>query len=169
VTRALRPLCLLLALLPAACAGPPRAGAADRHAAAVASVLDELHEAAARADGERYFALFTPDAVFLGTDDSEHWTIDRFRAYAEPSFAQGRGWTYTVADRRVALAPGGRAAWFEERLDNEKYGRCRGSGVLLRTDRGWKIAQYNLTVPVPNDLLADVAAQIRRHSPPPAP
>jgi hypothetical protein len=29
-------------------------------------------------------------------------------------------------------------------------------------DRGqWKVAQYNLSVPIPNDLVLDVAAQIR--------
>ncbi|MFN9993591.1 MAG: nuclear transport factor 2 family protein, partial [Phycisphaerales bacterium] len=41
------------------------------------------------------------------------------------------------------------------------YGECRGSGVLLRLNDEWKIVQYNLTVPIPNDMLADVARDIR--------
>ena len=39
-------------------------------------------------------ALYAPDAVFIGTDAGERWTIDEFEAYAEPHFSAGRGWTY---------------------------------------------------------------------------
>jgi hypothetical protein len=48
-------------------------------------------------------------------------------------------------------------------LVNEKWGVCRGSGVLVRSSSGgeWKIAQYNLSVPIPNDLLPGVAEQIK--------
>ena len=37
----------------------------------VAAVLDDLHDAASKADGPRYFSLFAPDAVFFGTDAGE--------------------------------------------------------------------------------------------------
>ena len=40
-------------------------------------------------------------------------------------------------------------------------GRCRGSGVLVRSDAGWKIAQYNLSVPVPNSMVVTMAAAIQ--------
>lgn len=138
-----------------------------RHAqtvSAIGAVLDDFHDAASKADETRYFAHFAPSGVFLGTDDSERWTVAEFRAYAHPHFSQGRGWTYTPASRHVAFTREGDAAWFDEQLDNAKYGRCRGSGVLLRDPRapgGWAIAQYNLTVPIPNDLLESVAGQIR--------
>ena len=128
---------------------------------AVATVLDSLHDAAAKADEPRYFNLFAPDAIFYGTDDAERWTVDEFRAYAHPYFSQGKGWTYTAADRHLFFSADGRTAWFDERLDNAKWGRCRGSGVLIKIDNQWKIAQYNLTVPIPNDLLPSVAEQIR--------
>lgn len=127
------------------------------------AVLDAFHDAAARADGPAYFGLLTEDAVFLGTDASERWTKDQFRAYAEPYFNQGKGWTYTPRERHVGYAPGGATAWFDELLWNEKYGVCRGSGVLVRTGGGWRIAQYNLSVPVPNDLLPEFAERIRAH------
>ena len=47
------------------------------------------------------------------------------------------------------------------RIDNATIGESRGSGVLVREDGAWRVAQYNLTVPVPNEILRDVADQIR--------
>lgn len=125
----------------------------------IVGVLDSLHASAAKADGKAYFGLFAPDAIFLGTDASERWTLAQFRAYAEPYFAKGQGWTYTVSERTVTRE--GSVAWFDERLSNAKYGECRGTGVLIKRGGEWKIAQYNLTVPIPNDLLPKVAEQIR--------
>lgn len=128
----------------------------------VERTLDTLHAAAARADEAAYFELYTPDAVFLGTDATERWTLDEFKAYAKPHFAAGRGWTYTVIERRVTLGPDGQTAWFDERLQNAKLGECRGSGVLVHGDGDrWRIAQYNLTIPIPNELAEEVAGRIR--------
>ena len=142
---------------------PVAAGDADTDAQAVAVVLDRFHQAAAEADGAAYFALFVDDAVFLGTDVTERWTLPEFRAFAEPYFADGRGWTYTATERHVDVAPGGDTAWFDEVLWNDRYGTCRGTGVLLRTPVGWRIAQYHLTIPIPNELAAELTARIREH------
>jgi hypothetical protein len=139
-------------------------GAVLAQDAAIAAVLDDFHLAASQADGKRYFEHFTSGAVFLGTDATERWTVDQFRAYAEPYFAQGKGWTYVVTSRHITVSEDGRHSWFDESLNNEKYGECRGSGVLLRIGEEWKIAQYNLTVPIPNDMLADVARDIRKRA-----
>ena len=119
----------------------------------VAETLDALHAAAARADGEAYFRLFTPDARFIGTDATERWTLSEFLAYAEPYFARGQGWTYTPVERTVTLAPIQClcVAWFDEVLDSDSYGVTRGSGVLRKTRAGWKIEQYVLSFAVPND------------------
>src|SRR3712207_6580668 len=132
-------------LLLGACASLP---VADERASAAAT-LDALHAAAARADGEAYFALFTPDAVFIGTDVTERWSLPAFKAYAQPVFGQGRGWTYTPRTRTVTLAPVACrcVAWFDEVLDGASYGTSRGTGVLLRGPGGWKVAQYALTFP----------------------
>lgn len=144
-------------------AGPARAEANDRAlgARAVATVLDRFHAAAARADGETYFSLFAEGAVFIGTDAAERWTVADFRAYAEPRFSKGRGWTYVPGERHIDLAPGGNVAWFDEMLENEKYGTSRGTGVLVRTAAGWRVAQYHLTFPIPNDLAAELTARIK--------
>ena len=159
----------LVPFLPFGCATPShhhssqtRAGAAAAAAAAaVTRVLDDFHDAAARADEDRYFAHFAPEGVFLGTDGSERWDVSAFRAYAHPHFAQGKGWTYRAAARHVQLAPEGSVAWFDEVLENASYGPCRGTGVLRKVNGQWKIAQYNLTIPIPNDLAKDVVVMIR--------
>ena len=62
------------------------------------------------------------------------------------------------------IAADGRTAWFDELLDNAKYGECRGSGILQRYGEEWKIEQYNLTIPMPNDLAAEFVARIREHA-----
>jgi hypothetical protein len=140
------------------CAAQPDAA---QEAARIGAVLDSLHDAASKADEVRYFEQFAPGATFLGTDASERWALEEFRAYAAARFKRGTAWTYIPRERHVDLAPGGRSAWFDELLDNAKYGRCRGTGVLVRTPRGWKVAQYHLTIPIPNELAPEVVERIR--------
>lgn len=157
--------CLVaLLILPYACGGPsPMTDPVARRAvtAAVDAVLDDFHAAAASADGARYFGHFAADGVFLGTDASERWHVEAFRAYAEPHFSQGRGWTYTARERSVAISDAGDVAWFDERLHSEKYGEVRGSGVLIRRDGGWRIAHYNLSFPIPNAIAGEIVDRIR--------
>jgi len=127
----------------------------------VSLVLDAFHAAAARADQPAYLGLLTEDAVFLGTDASERWRGQAFRDFVASHYGKGNGWTYVATQRHISVAAGGEFAWFDELLDNEQLGVCRGSGVLLQTTGGWKIAQYNLSVPVPNALVGGVATAIR--------
>ncbi len=129
--------------------------------AAISRVLDDFHDAASKADETRYFSHFASNGVFLGTDATERWTVAQFREYAHARFATGRGWTYTLVERHIDFSPDGDCAWFDELLNNARYGLCRGTGVLLRHGSDWKIAQYHLTIPVPNDLAEDVANQIK--------
>ncbi len=142
-------------------------------AAEASAVVDRLHELATAADGPAYFDLFTPDARFVGTDATERWSVEQFRAYAMPYFSQGKGWTYHPRERVVTVLdiPCQCIASFDELLDNDAYGVTRGSGVLVRTDGGWKIQQYVLSYAVPNDVAKDVTALIRAHPAPadPAP
>jgi ketosteroid isomerase-like protein len=126
---------------------------------AVTQTLDDFHHAAAVADEVRYFNHLAPDGVFLGTDPGERWTTAEFRAYAHPHFAAGKGWTYVPRVRHVTVE--GDVAWFDELLDNAKYGACRGTGVLRRVGGEWKIALYSLTFLVPNDLAEKVTGEVR--------
>ncbi|MCP4664189.1 MAG: DUF4440 domain-containing protein, partial [bacterium] len=135
--------------------------------AEVHAVVDAFHRAAAQADEEGYFALLAPAAVFLGTDAGERWPKEEFRAFAHPHFAAGRGWTFTPQKRQVTIAGDGQTAWFDESLASASYGECRGTGVLQRLEGVWKIEQYNLTIPIPNDLAKEFVARIREAQTPP--
>ena len=135
----------------------PAAGPAET---AVAAVLDDWHAAAAAADEARYFGHFTPDAVFLGTDATERWTVDEFRRYAHPYFAKGKAWSFKAVQRHVSLSPDRSVAWFDELLDTPNLGPARGSGVLVRTGGVWKIAHYDLSVPIPNALMKEIKERI---------
>ena len=134
---------------------------------AVSAVLDDWHDAASKADEARYFGHFAAEAVFLGTDGTERWDKAAFRAYAHPHFSKGKGWTLTPSDRHVSISADGKTAWFDEKVLSPSYGPSRGSGVLVFEDGAWKVAQYNLSVPVPNGLLMRVAGLIRDASPAP--
>ena len=123
-------------------------------------VLDSFHQAAARADADTYLGHLTEEAIFLGTDGTERWQGQAFRDFVSDNFSAGRGWTYVAVDRNIDINADGQTAWFDELLDNEALGQCRGSGVMLRTADGWKIAQYNLSVPIPNGLVMQVVADI---------
>jgi len=131
---------------------------------AVGTVLDAWHAAAAAADEEKYFSYFTPDAVFLGTDATERWTRDEFRRWAHPRFAKGKAWSFRVVSRWISFSPDRTVAWFDETLDTPNMGPCRGSGVLVRTGETWKIAQYNLSIPVPNDLADGIVREIAENA-----
>jgi hypothetical protein len=135
----------------------------------VEATLDRFHRAASNSDGAAYFALFAPEAVFIGTDATERWTVDQFKAYAMPYFAKGRGWTYVPRVRHVQFSPKGDVAWFDEILDNKALGVCRGSGVLRKAGGTWLICQYHLTIPVPNALAGEVVKLIREAAGSPAP
>jgi len=152
-----------LALITLAAVAIAAPAAAQDERAAIDAVLDDLHAAAARADGPAYWALYAPDAVFVGTDASERWTLAQFKAYADPHFNQGKGWSYTPRDRQVTFAAieCRCVAWFEETLDSASYGTTRGTGVLVKGEGGWKIGQYSLSIPVPNDIAEDLTAQIK--------
>ena len=120
-------------------------------------LLDGLHQDAHEGNFENYFNRYSPDAVFLGTDKTERWTIKEFKAYAEPAFLDGHGWTYKVVERN--LEGEGNTLWFDEILFNEKLGHCRGTGVLKLINGEWKIAHYALTMLIPNSIAEKVGSQ----------
>lgn len=158
----MRKLLALLAIAFAACATTtPRD--VQQETAAVSQTVDAWHKAAADADEGRYFGLMTADAVFLGTDATERWNAASFREFAHPYFAKGKAWTFVPHDRHVMISPAGDVAWFDEKLDSASYGDCRGSGVLEKTASGWRIAHYNLTIPIPNALAKSVVQMIQQN------
>ncbi len=120
----------------------------------VSVLLDRLHEAASKADGAAYFDCFTPSGIFVGTDATEVWTIDQFKAYALPIFAKGKGWTYhpdKTTRRIMPVAKDGQAFRFYETLKHAKYGTLRGSGVAVFFRGKLLVDQYVLSFAIPNE------------------
>ena len=132
---------------------------------AVEAVLDTFHTAAAAADEERYAATLSSSMVFLGTAPGERWQAGEWRDFVHSYFSRGKGWSYEPSGRSVDFAEDGLTAWFDETVDNEHFGACRGTGVLTRHDDGWRIEQYNLTIPIPDEIAVDVVARIREMRP----
>jgi dienelactone hydrolase len=139
----------------------------------VGIMLDAWHDAAARADENAYFAHFADESsIFMGTDATERWTATEFRAWAKPYFDRRRAWSFKVVERHTYLSPDETTAWFDEVLDTPNMGPCRGSGVAVKRDDTWKIAHYNLTVPVPNailDKVVEMVAEELKNPTPPTP
>jgi hypothetical protein len=122
------------------------------------AVLDAWHHAASVGDIESYFGSTTEGFVFLGTDAAERWTRNEFRAFAEPHFADGHGWTYRPIKRFISTNSYGDVAWVDEVLEHDTYGTMRGTAVLrsLGYDDDWRIAHYSLSFLVPNDAVDQV-------------
>ena len=119
-------------------------------------VVDKLHLYASQANGEAYFDLFADDAVFFGTDINERWDKEAFREYGMARFAAGTGWTYLMKERNVYFSDDGRTCWFDETLTNDTYGEFRGTGALKVVNGEWKIVQYSLLLPIPNELFIEL-------------
>lgn len=125
------------------------------HEKAISELLDAWHLAAAEGDFDGYFGLMADDAMFLGTDKTERWTKSEFQEFAKPHFEDGKAWAFTSTTKYVYFNEEQNLAWFDELLDTW-MGTCRGSGVLVLTQDGWKIQQYNLTLTIDNDKMKEV-------------
>lgn len=124
------------------------------------ALLDNLHQSATEANWNKYFSLYLPDAIFIGTDATEHWTMSEFEGYARPT----DGWEYTVKGRTLVpftTLTGDKVLVFDELLDSASYGVSRGTGTLLFTSSGWKIAQYHLSFPIPNEIAKEITGRIK--------
>ena len=125
------------------------------------NVLDSLHHLASKADREKYIRLFSSNAVFFGTDINERWPINEFDHYVKSRFDTGVGWSYKKIDRNIFVSKNNKTAWFDEVVENKTYGKLRGTGVLVIENNEWKIAHYNLLLPIPNDYLKKYASEIK--------
>ncbi len=117
--------------------------------------IDAWHEAAANADFDSYFKLMTEDAVFIGTDATENWHLEEFKEFSKPYFDKGKAWSFTSLERNIYLDSNKNLAWFDEILDTQ-MGLCRGSGVVVLTENGWKIKHYVLSITIPNPKVKNV-------------
>ncbi len=127
----------------------------------VGAFLDGWHDDAAHTR-PAYFDKMAPQGIYIGTDKSEIWTRDQFKAWAAPYWKAGKAWSFKANKRNVYFSPDRRYAWFDEQLDTQ-MGTCQASGVLRNTGDGFLVEHYQLSLAVPNALNAGFAKAIARH------
>ncbi len=125
----------------------------------IVETLDQFNEAAANADFKRYFDFYTEDAIFIGTDATENWNKKQFMEWSKPRFDKKKTWHFKSIDRHIYFDKTGSLAWFDELLDT-RMKICRGSGVLIKQDKNWKVQQYVLSMTIPNSL-SDTVIKIK--------
>jgi len=121
----------------------------------VNAAVTAWHKAAAEANYDNYFNLMTDDAIFIGTDANENWNKKAFQIYAKPYFDKGKAWNFKTLERHVYFDKTMQMAWFDELLDTQMK-ICRGSGILVKENKQWKIKHYVLSMTVPNENSAEV-------------
>lgn len=126
------------------------------------ALLTAWHRAAAEADELTYFSAMTEDAVFIGTAAGERWTRPEFETWAMPHFQRDSAWVFVAKERHIELAPDRKLAWFDELLDSKSFWPSRGSGVVVRTAKGWRIAHYVLSFTIPNEVTRDIQPIVLR-------
>lgn len=132
-----------------------REGCTESPEGKINRLLDNWHRAAATADEDTFFGSMTPQAVYIGTDASERWLRDQLREWSKEYFERESAWSFRPTSRQLRLSDDQTLAWFDEKLDTW-MGTCIGSGVVRRTESGWKIEHYHLAFTVPNDKMDSV-------------
>jgi hypothetical protein len=138
------------------------AHAAEPNAALKAQVnafVDEWHDDAAHAR-LAYFDKIAPDGVYIGTDKTELWRRDEFKAWAKRFFERKSAWAFKAKRRNVYVSPDQQFIWFDELLDTQ-MGVCQASGVIRKSKGGMLIEHYQLSIAVPNDVSDKVTALVK--------
>jgi hypothetical protein len=154
----------------------------------VASTLKQLHDNHPHAENpsmEKYFACFTPNARFLGTQAGDNWNMTEYKRYLVPMYNSGRQIIPIrpqEGSRKISVSPP--FASFDEVLLGCDAGgalrsELRGSGSMVYdgAQQAWRIALYHLSVPIPNDAALAVSQSLpqphpfpqQQQQPPPAP
>jgi hypothetical protein len=127
----------------------------DKEKERINATLDAWHKAAAEVNYNSYFDLMTEDAIFIGTDATENWNKTAFKVWAKPFFDRGKAWNFVALERHIYFDKTIKVAWFDELLRTQMK-ICRGSGVLVKIGKEWKIKQYVLSMTIPNDNVSEV-------------
>ena len=126
------------------------------------SVLNQWHKAASDANFKAYFKLMDQQSIFIGTDPEELWNKQEFMDFAKPYFDRGKAWSFSSVERNIYMDKNQKYAWFDELLSTQME-LCRGSGILMLTDQGWKIRHYVLSIAVPNEDVDQLVALKKEH------
>lgn len=126
----------------------------------VARFIDEWHDDAAHARLS-YFDKMAKDGVYIGTDKTERWTRDEFKAWAKRFFERPSAWAFKSFNRHISFSEDRRWIWFDEQLHTQ-MGICQATGVIQQTAQGLEIMHYQLSLTVPNELTDYLAAGVKK-------
>ena len=121
--------------------------------------VDRWHSDAAHAR-PAYFDKIAKDGIYIGTDKSERWRRDEFKAWAQPHFKRKSAWAFKALRRNVYFSDDQSIVWFDELLDTQ-MGICQASGVMRRKGGSFEIVHYQLSMAVPNEVGSQVTRLIR--------
>jgi len=128
----------------------------------VNAFVDEWHDDAANAR-MAYFDKMAKDGVYIGTDRTELWQRDEFKAWAKKYFDRKSAWSFKATRRNVYASGDKSIIWFDELLDTPNMGPCMASGVIRKTAKGFEIVHYQLSMAVPNEVAGQVTKLIGEH------
>lgn len=125
----------------------------------VNAFVDRWHADAAHAR-PAFFDKIARDGVYIGTDKTERWRRDEFKAWARPHFKRESAWAFKPLRRNVNFSQDRSIIWFDELLDTQ-MGICQATGVLRRKGKGFEIVHYQLSMAIPNVVAGQVTRLIR--------
>lgn len=128
----------------------------------VNAFVDSWHDDAANTR-MAYFDKIAKDGVYIGTDRTELWTRDEFKAWSKKYFDAKSAWTFKATRRNVYASADKSMIWFDELLDTKNMGPAMASGVLRKTRSGFEIVHYQLSLAVPNAVNDQVVGIIADH------
>ncbi len=156
-------LCLVL-FSAGACAQAGTTDAAYRKQ--IHAFIDEWHDDAANAR-PAYFDKIAPTGIYIGTDKTELWNREQFKAWAKRFFDRKSAWSFKSTKRNIYMSADKKFIWFDELLDTQ-MGVCQASGVMRKTETGFEIEHYQLSIAVPNGVADKVTKLVKEFEAKPA-
>lgn len=122
---------------------------------AIVELLSRYRSALANSDAEEFFGCFAENSITFWTDEAERFTLPQLKAVLKPYFDQGETLKRKVRDRNVYLGPNQQIGWFEEKTKRDGV-PMRTTGVVQKTEKGWKIVQSNTAFALPNEIYPQI-------------
>jgi hypothetical protein len=126
--------------------------------AAAFQVLDKVHEAFNQKDTSAMYQHFTRSTEFFGTDSSENWDLEGFKAYMANYIASPNpGPNYKVKWRKLAPSSDSKVLWGVEELDYPSLKMPVRSTVVLENIQGkWKVQMQQWHFLIKNEKVNEV-------------
>lgn len=126
---------------------------------AVEKVLNKLLRSQEQGDVESFANCFLHDAsvVHIGTDIDEFFTSWReYFHWVDDVLLSRKGNEINAKDTRIRFSKDRQTAWYSQLIDTcyetkDDITRIEGfrhTGVLIKTDEGWKIVQSHVSAPL---------------------